>query len=248
MMRRTERRSGRRTAEQTRELLLRAAVDLLRERAGQDGDHVVAAALSHVRFTEVASRATALVRQDAATCGDADVITGVTTGAIYNLWPTQVDFQVELLLHVAQLQAVLTPGLDESLDRFRAARERGTEVEQVVADLAREVHERDRRDPLFRIELGFLIGVHDQRVQQALAHRRETFLASADRAWQSLLDIYGLRVSPPWQIRDLTAAAAACLIGATVLSFADPRGRATTLDVAAQAVVAVFRAFTEPAT
>jgi hypothetical protein len=192
----------------------------------------------------VASRATALVRQDAATCGDARV----TTGAIYNLWPTQVDFQVELLLHVAQLQSVLTPGLDESLDRFRAARDRGTAVEQVVADLAQEVYERDRQDPLFRVELGFLIGVHDQRVQQALAHRRESFLATADTAWQSLLDVYGLRVSPSRQIRDLTAAAAACLIGATVLSFADPRGNETTPGVAAQSVVAVFRALTQPAT
>lgn len=244
MTRRTERRSGRRTAEQTRELLLRAAVNLLRERAGQDGDHVVAAALSHVRFTDVAGRATTLVRMDAGNCGDAEV----TTGAIYNLWPTQVDFQVDLLLHVAQLQSVITPGLAESLERFRAAQGRGTAVEQVVADLAREVHERDRQDPLFRIELGFLIGVHDQRVQQALAHRREAFLASADQAWQSLLDTYELRMRPPRQIRDLTAAAAACLIGATVLSFADPRGQASTPDVAGQAVVAVFRAFTQPAT
>jgi hypothetical protein len=85
-------------------------------------------------------------------------------------------------------------------------------------------------------------------VQQALAHRREVLLASADQAWQSLLDTCGLRLRPPRQIRELTTAAAACLIGATVLSFAEPLGQGTTPDVAAQAVVAVFRAFTQPAT
>ncbi len=147
----------RRTAAQTRALLLRAGVELLRERAGQDGDHVVAATLSHVRFTEVAQQATEMVRAQAGDAGAAKV----TTGAIYNLWPNQVDYQVDLLLHVAQLQSVLVPGVDQSLSRFRAARDRGTPVDQVVADLARDVHRQYEQDPLFRVELGFLIGAHD---------------------------------------------------------------------------------------
>jgi AcrR family transcriptional regulator len=252
MARRTET-GGRRTAEQTRGLLLRAGVELLRERAGQDGDHVVAAALSHVRFTEVAERATELVR---ARAGDADAAK-VTTGAIYNLWPHQVDYQVDLLLHVAQLQSVLVPGVDQSLTRFRAARDRGAPVDQVVAELARDVHRHYQQDPLFRVELGFLISAHDQRVQQALAHRRGSFFASADQGWQSLLDTYGLCLRPPHSLRDLTTAVAACLIGSTVLSFADAdadaqgqgqgqgQGQKGTPDVAAAAAVAVVRAFTQ---
>lgn len=236
----------RRTAEQTRKLLLDAGVELLRERACQVGDHVVAAALSHVRFTEVADRATALVREQA----ESPRAT-VTTGAIYNLWANQVDYQVDLLLHVAQLQSVLVPGSDESADRFRTAQAAGVTVDQAVADLVREVTRHYRQDPLFRVELGFLVGARDRRVKQALAHRQETFFATADHRWQTVLDVYGLQLVPGRRLRDLTTAVAIGIIGSTVLSFAhsddeaDDRGDADR--VAADVGVAVFRAHTRHA-
>jgi hypothetical protein len=237
---------GRRTVTETRQLLLRAAVDLLRERADQAGDHVVAAALAHVRFTEVAERATALVRSDA----DDPQARAVTTGAIYNLWATQVDFQVDLLLHIADLQATSVPGVQESALRFGQARERSVPLGEVLRELVDELERHYRQDPIFRIELGFLIGACDPRVQAALAHRQEVSFASADGAWQSLLDAYGLRLRSPHRIRDLTTAAASCLIGFTVLSFADPPGRADSSDqewsLTAHTVKAVFEAFTQP--
>jgi AcrR family transcriptional regulator len=208
----------RRSVAETRDLLLHAAVDLLRERAEQVGDDVVAAALAHVRFAQVAERATALVRSDSAG-PDAPA---VTTGAIYNLWPNQPDFQVDLLLHVAELQAALDPGLGESVHRFRAAAAACVPLEDVLRELAELVYRHYRDDALFRVELSFLIGVRDPRVHRALARRREAFSAVADQAWQGLLDAYGLRLRAPWRIRDLTEAVASCLIGSVVLAFADP--------------------------
>lgn len=242
-------RSGgaRRTAEQTRKLLLDAGVELLRERVRQVGDHVVAAALSHVRFTEVADRATAMVRDPAG-----NPRAKVTTGAIYNLWPTQVDYQVDLLLHVAHLQSALVPAGDESPDSLRAAQGEGVTVDQAVADLAADVTCHYRQDPLFRVELGFLVGAQDPRVRQALAHRRETFFAAADQRWQAMLDVYGLELTPGRRLRDLTTAVATGIIGATVLSFAysddtvDAQGRTLADRVAAEVAVAVFRAYTRP--
>jgi len=237
----------RRTAAETRQLLLRAAVDLLRDRAGQAGDHVVAAALAHVRFSQVAERATALVRSRADGAG----APAVTTGAIYNLWPNQADFQVDLLLHIAELQATLVPGVEESVLRFSEARKRSVPLDDVLRQLTDEVDRHYRQDPIFRIELGFLIGVHDPRVQHALAHRQEAFTASAERAWQSLLDIYDLQLRHPYRIRDLTTAVASCLIGSAVLSFADPHSLADPGDqgwsLTARTVRAVFQAFTQPA-
>ena len=50
----------RRTPEENRDLMLRAAVDLIRERAQASGDEVLAAALAHLRLTQVAQRATAI--------------------------------------------------------------------------------------------------------------------------------------------------------------------------------------------
>lgn len=212
---------ARRTVAETRELLLRAAVDVLRERAEQAGDHVVAAALAHVRFTQVAERATALVRS---TTGPRAA--SVTTGAIYNLWPNHEDFQVDLLLHVADLQAQLVPGLDETVPRFRDAAARSVPVWEVLRELVEDVHRHYGNDPIFRVELGFLIGAHDPRVQHALTRRFEAFAAAADRVWQALLDAYRLRLREPFGIRDLTTAMASVLVGATVLAFADSRALA----------------------
>lgn len=212
----------RRTVTETRELLLRAAVDVLRERAEQAGDPVVAAALAHVRFTQVAERATALVRSASGDPRPASV----TTGAIYNLWPNHEDFQVDLLLHIADLQAQLVPGLDEAAPRFREAAARSVPVQEVLRELVEEVYRHYWNDPIFRVELGFLIGARDPRVQQALTRRFEAFAAAADRVWQALLDAYRLRLREPFGIRDLTTAMASVLVGATVLAFADPRALA----------------------
>lgn len=237
--------AGRRSVAETRQLLLRAAVDLLRERADQAGDQVVAAALAHVRFTEVAERATVLVRSDASD----PQARAVTTGAIYNLWATQVDFQVDLLLHIADLQATLVPGVQESAVRFRQARDRSVPLGEVLRELVDELERHYRQDPIFRIELGFLIGACDPRVQRALAHRQEASFASTDRAWQTLLDTYELRLRSSFRIRDLTTAAASCLIGFTVLSFAEPPGRSDPNDdewsLTARTLKAVFEAFTQ---
>lgn len=232
-------------------MLLGAAVDLLRERAERTGDDVVSAALAHVRFTQVAERATTLVRR---ACGDPEA-PAVTTGAIYNLWPNQADFQVELLLHVAEVQSRLVPGLDESVRRFEDAAARSVPVAEVVRGLVREVFRHYGTDPLFRVELGFLIGARDPRVQRALARRREVFSAGADQAWQALLDAYQLQLRPPLRLRDLTDAVAGCLVGAVVLGFAverDVPGVPEVPDVAevpvpesaARAALAVFEAFT----
>ncbi|HEY6798424.1 MAG TPA: hypothetical protein VI248_27410 [Kineosporiaceae bacterium] len=248
----------RRTVAQTRELLLRAGVDLLRDRAGEAGDSVVAVALAHVRFTQVAERATVLVRAES---GDPDT-PAVTTGALYNLWPNQTDFQADLLFHVAELQSALVPDLAESTVRFRQASARSEPLDAVLAELVDQVHRHYREDAIFRIELGFLISACDRRVQQALAHRHEAFAAGADRAWQALLDAYGRRLRPPYRIRHLTNAVAACLIGAVVLWYADPACVADPADPAgrdaapdpggqpgrsltARAVQALFDALTE---
>lgn len=238
----------RRSVAETRELLLSAAVDLLRERAERAGDDVVSAALAHIRFTQVSERATELVRADV---GDPDA-PAVTTGAIYNLWPNQPDFQVDLLLHVAELQAQLVPGLDATVHRFREAAAGAVPLEQVLRELVEQVYRHYRDDPLFRVELSFLIGARDQRVRQALARRREAFSASADQAWQALLDAYGLRLRAPWRIRDVTGAVASILVGSAVLAFADPPGSADPQsrgigDQMSRAVLAVVEAFVDGA-
>lgn len=198
--------------------MLRAAVDLLRERAQASGDDVLAAALAHLRLTQVAERATSIVREQT---GDADA-KSITTGAIYQQWPSQAEFQVDLLFHIADLQARLVPGLAESMARFQAAQAEAVPLEVFLIQLMEEVHRHYREDPLFRVELGFLIGAGDERLRAAIAHRQGAFYEDADRAWQALLDSYGRSMREPFTIRDLARAMAAQIIGSVVISFADP--------------------------
>jgi hypothetical protein len=238
-----------RTLAETRELMLDAAVDMICERTQEAGDDVVAAALSHVRLTQVAQRATGLVR---ARTGNLEA-TAITTGAIYQIWPSQVDFQADLLFHIADRQATLVPDLAQSIQRFEHSSAQSVPLEEVLRRTMEEAHRHYREDPLFRVELGFLISVCDPRVRAAVAHRQSAFKATADRAWQSLIDSYGLRLRPPLRIRDLTNAVAAQISGSVIIWFADeeslddPAGE-DGWSLASRVILAIFRQFTEPAT
>jgi AcrR family transcriptional regulator len=211
-------RMPRRTPAETRELMLQAAVQLLRERAEASGDKVLAAALAHVRLSQVAERATDIVREQT---GD-EKAKAITTGALYQQWPTQSDFQVDLLFHIAELQSTLVPGLPESLLRFQQANADAVPLETVLSRTMEEVHRHYREDPLYRVELALLIGVHDPRLRAALEHRMTAFYVDADQAWQALLDAYALRIRPPFTVRHLSRAVAAQIGGSVVLWFEDP--------------------------
>ncbi len=246
------RRMPKRTKEQTRALMLRAAVDLLRERALSQGDDVVSAALAHVRVTDIARRATELVRADLGTAGDGrPEAAAITTGAAYQVWPRQADLQADLLFHIAELQAVLGPGAAEVVASFRAAADAGAALEDVVVGAVEEIWRAYRDDPIFRVELSFLVAAVDPRVRAALAHRRERFAATADDVWQGLLEAYGLRMRPPYRLRDLTTAVAAQVVGSVVLWWADQEVLADPFDggrsLASRAAALVVTGLTEPA-
>lgn len=129
-------RMPRRTPEETRELMLRAAVDLIRERALAAGDDVLSDVLAHVRLTQVASRATQIVRAET---GDQKA-KAITTGAIYQQWPTQADFQVDLLFHIADLQSAVVPNVPDSAAFFRKGAAAGVSVDEVVIGIMEAVH------------------------------------------------------------------------------------------------------------
>lgn len=223
----------RRSKEETRALVLDAALGLVRERVGGTGDDVVAAVLAHVRVTDVASRA------------------GVTTGAIYQLWPAQQDFRTDLVLHVARVQSDLRPGLDESRAWFARARADGVPFEDVVGATAEQVRRLYLDDPLFRIELALPASAGDPRVQASMALRAQVFLGQAEAAWAAMLETYGRRARPPWTVRHLAVAAAAQLTGSVVLEWADPTlaedpSGVPGWSLAARAVVTLVTGVTEP--
>lgn len=246
------RRMPKRSKEQTRALMLRAAVDLLRERALSQGDDVVSAVLAHVRVADIARRATELVRADLGTAGeDRPEAASITTGAVYQVWPRQADLQADLLFHVAEMQAALGPGVAEAVQRFRAAAGAGAGLEDVLLATMEDIWRTYRDDPILRVELSFLVAAVDPRVRAALAHRREQFAVRADEVWQGLLDAYGLRMRPPYRLRDLTTAVAAQTVGSVVLWWAEPQVLADPFggdrSLATRMVALLVRELTEPA-
>ncbi len=227
--------------------MLRAATDLIRERALSSGDDVVASALAHVRLTQVAERATQIVRSET---GDQKA-KAITTGALYQQWPTQADFQIDLLFHVADLQSALVPGLPESLKRFRDASTSGMPLEKVLMATMEEVHRHYRDDPMYRVELSFLIGAIDPRVRAALTHRQEAFYVSVDEAYRGLLHAYHRRMRPPFTVRDLSRVISSQIAGSVVTWYADPAllddplGEANA-SLMSRSILALFERFTEP--
>ena len=228
--------------------MLSAAVDLIRDRAQASGDEALGAALAHLRLTQVAERATSMVREQT---GDRQA-KAITTGAIYQQWPSQTDFQIDLLFHIAELQATLVPGLAESMARFRDALSEALPIETLLVRLMEEVHRHYRQDPLFRVELSFLLGTADARLRAALAHRQSTFYEAADQAWQALLDTYGRAMRTPFVVRDLSRVMAAQIVGSVVIWFSDPdilRDPAGEegASLMSRAMVAIFDRLTVPA-
>jgi hypothetical protein len=95
-------------------------------------------------------------------------------------------------------------------------------IETLLMRLMGEVHRHYRQDPLFRVELSFLLGTGDPRLLAALAHRQATFYEAADQAWQALLDTYGRSMREPFAVRDLSRVMAAQVVGSVVIWFSDP--------------------------
>jgi AcrR family transcriptional regulator len=237
----------RRTPEETRELMLEAALELLRERAQAVGDEVLASALAHVRLSQVAERATVIVRERT---GDLKA-KAITTGALYQQWPSQSEFQLELLFHMADLLSTLVPGLPESILRFKDAHVSQVPLATVVMHIMEDVHRHYREDPLYRVELSLLLGINDDRLRASLNHRMTRFYDSADRAYQALLDEYGLRMRAPFTVRHLSRAIAAQIAGSVVLWFQDPEILDDPLgeegvSLMSRAILAVFERLTEP--
>jgi len=240
-------RPRRRSAEETRQLLLRAGVDLVRERAGQPGDETMAAALAHVRLTQVVDRATQLVRQES---GDGTA-PALTTGAVYNLWPTQAEFQADLLLHIADIQSSLSLNVEKGRAHFQASARAGVPLAEVLRTLVERVLRVHRDDALYAVELGFGASAVDPRVQRALRHRQDAFLAGVELSWQSLLDAYNLRLRPPYSIHHLAVAVAMQVRGSVSMWYADPDIDADPADeegwgLTARTISAVFHAMTTP--
>jgi hypothetical protein len=226
------RRLPKRSREQTRALMLRAATELVCEGINDASDAAVSAALAHVQLTEVAARATAIVRAEAPAASElGSDVAPITTGAIYQVWATQAEFQADLLFHIAELDAVPGPVIDEVAGLVDHAVAQGRPLDETLTETIGRSFEHTRDSAIFYASLGFYLRSGNARVREVLGHGDDAFAKAIRPVWQAVLDGYRLRMRDPYTVDDLAVS-----VGATIEGFvlqwkrqpdrtADPYGR-----------------------
>jgi hypothetical protein len=241
------RRFPKRPIAETRALMLHAATELACARVQDTDEEAIAAALAHIRLTDVAAHATRIMREQT---GDQDAA-AITTGAIYQVWPTQAEFQAELLFHIAELDAVLVPGRENEAESAAVYAAAGKPVGEALCATIERAFAYTRDNPVYYVFLSFYIRSGNPRVRQALHQSYASFAPAAREAWQAMLDAYQLKIRGPHTIDDLATAMTALIEGFALRWVADPDSISSPaserdFSLVSSTALSLFEQFTEP--
>jgi AcrR family transcriptional regulator len=184
----------RRTTDDTRQLLLDVALELLHER----GVHV---AVTHVRLSDVATEA------------------GLTTGAAYRCWPNQDTFHRDLA--VAAVQWRDHASIATTVERIRElVDERAPLAEVLRVGAAANIY-RYPEDAPFLISVALrTCAPADSELAVAARERLDSSIENFSSLYDALLHWYGRRMRAPFTIDDLALTLAALSEGFTIQSMA----------------------------
>ena len=233
----------RRTREETRELLLAAAVRLLMGRIVGDGSATVNP-LADVLITEVleeANRALNAVDSGGRT---------MTTGAAYNIWPAQADFQADLLSRV--LEEAATPGME----RVRAATLNGLARQLAWRAVLADTIEVDYRESFDEPSMFLMIGLAALAAPGDVAageqRANERYVAETGELLAAIVRYAGRRFRAGRTIEDLVWAIEALEVGYLLRMRIDAtiplRPDADGASALAAAAAGIVEAFTEEET
>ena len=234
-------RRTRRSAEATRELMLRAGTKLAIDRLRAADEDAAARALAHIRLTDVARVATEIER------GEGEDRGAITTGAIYQFWANQAAFQADLMVHLLTEEPL--PAEDRLAARTLELIAAGGPVEKMFAELAIMAYRIARQNEIYDLSLLFVPYSRLPRVGDALRKSYEDQAVSSRPIYQALLMSGGLKLREPWSLDDMMSAISALHDGyrvqehSGVVDGETAHGEA----VLAEASIAIFKAFTEPA-
>ncbi|CAB5024725.1 unannotated protein [freshwater metagenome] len=189
----------RRPREQTREMLLLEAEAILL--AGlEQGDDVVNP-LAGIRVTDVLASLNA--KREA---GEAPM----TTGAAYQIWPSQTEFQDELLERI--MHGVALPWLDEVRAAARAAMDQGVAMRDVLISLGQ-----GDADPRVQAELSLALGltalVAPERVRAAEEEANAQYLREFGAVLAEIIEYGGRKLAPGVAMSDVVWAVEAHAAG-----------------------------------
>ncbi len=232
----------RRTRDETRELLLTAAMRLVTGRMSGHHEAPAVNPLADVLLTDVLHEANrALKAEDPGA-------RKMTTGAAYNIWPAQTDFQMDLMSRV--LDAAATPGIE----RVRATTLDGLARQLPWQEVLAATIETDFRESFAEPTMFLMIGVAalgpPDKVDAGEQRANERYLAETGELLGAIIRYAGRRLRPGRGIDDLVWAMEALETGMLLRRRVAPdvplRRDAAGRSALASAAVGVVEAFTEP--
>lgn len=215
----------RRSAEQTRQLLLDTAVTILHEKGP-------AAGVLHVRLTDVLSRA------------------GLTTGAAYRLWDNQQEFHDALAVAAMRWRDRSMLARTTSA-AFAVVASGGTLEELLRATGAANVHELPADTGIMTTLALRAAAYNEPALLRASAERSADMVASFHQLYRELLRRFGLRMREPFTLDHLADGMSALVDGFGVQAACGTHHPSVTLDdgpwsLLGVCLTALVRHMTEP--
>lgn len=228
----------RRTREETRQLLLDAAVRVVLARS--NGDHGASTnPLAGVRITDALEEVNRVLRET-----DPDA-TEMTTGAVYNIWPNQEDFQSALLDRTMAAAAI------PQIDRVQAELERGLAAGADWRELVARCFGVDFDVSFDEPTMFLMIGVSALAAPNKIASTNEegnrNYVAETGRILRRIIRHGGRRMAPGRTIEDLVWAIEAIEVGYLIRRRTNPEVTARTArgrTVVQEAILALVEQFT----
>lgn len=184
----------RRTREETRELLLDAAVRVILARSNGDLDGSTNP-LAGVRITDALEEVNRLLH-------DRDpAAPQMTTGAAYNIWPSQEEFQQALLDKI--LLDAATPEIDRVKAELDSGLRKGLDWRELVTRCFGVDFEVSYEEPTMFLMIGMTALAPPQRLSTMNRESNERYLAETGSILERILDHGNRRMAPGLTVDDL---------------------------------------------
>ncbi|MFM8772486.1 MAG: hypothetical protein ACKOFP_01355 [Actinomycetota bacterium] len=184
----------RRTREETRELLLDAAVRVVLARSNGDVDGSTNP-LAGVRITDALEEVNRLLRDRDRSAPQ------MTTGAAYNIWPSQEEFQQALLDKI--LLDAATPEIDRVKAELDSGLRQGLDWRELVTRCFGVDFEVSYEEPTMFLMIGMTALAPPQRLSTMNKESNERYLAETGAILHRILEHGGRHMAPGLTVDDL---------------------------------------------
>lgn len=172
----------------------------------------------------------------------------MTTGAAYNIWPAQADFQMDLMARV--LDAAATPGIELVRSTALSALARQLPWQEVLAEAIEVDFSESFDEPAMFLMIGVAALAAPADVTTGERRANERYVAATVELLSAVVEYSGRRLRSGRTIEDLVWAIEALEAGLLLRMRRAPeiplRKDAQGFSVLAAAAVGVVEAFTEP--